>query len=83
MDHVILLLLKLPPHDGVTYNNNKTVNASNTYLQFLTSEQHIIRVSIASILDSGYPIDGETGDDLALVSDELVDCNGNPLNPTI
>ncbi len=82
MDHIILLLLILSASDTNHHNNNE-MNTSNTYLQFLTSEQHIIRVSIASILDSGYPIDGETGEDLALVSDELVDCNGDPLNPTM
>ena len=52
---------------------------SSTYLVFLTSEGEKKLVSIASLLYSGHPTDPETGDDLELFSDDLVDCDGDPI----
>lgn len=52
---------------------------SSTYLIFLTSEGERKLVSIDSIIYDGHPIDAETGDDLDLYSNELVDCNGEPI----
>jgi hypothetical protein len=52
---------------------------SSTYLVFITSEGAKQLVSIESLLDSGHPIDSETGDDLELFSSDLVDCDGDPI----
>ena len=52
---------------------------SSTYLVFLTNEGAKQLVSIENILYSGHPIDPETGDDLELLSSDLVDCDGNPI----
>ena len=51
----------------------------NTHLVFLTSDGEEEIVSIADILDSGYPIDPETGDDLELKSNQIVDFEGDPI----
>jgi hypothetical protein len=52
---------------------------SSTYLVFLTTEGALTQVSIQDILDSGNPIDGDTGDDLELFRNILVDVHGDPI----
>jgi len=52
---------------------------SSTYLVFLTNEGVKQLVSIESLLYSGHPIDPETGDDLELLSSDLVDSDGDPI----
>ena len=52
-------------------------NISTTYLVFLTSNGEKQIVSIENLIYNGHPIDSETGDDLELFSNDLVDCNGN------
>lgn len=51
---------------------------TNTYLKF--DENGVQRlVSIDSILNDGYPIDPENGDELDLVEDKLCDVWGDPV----
>lgn len=50
---------------------------SSTYLTFVTSEGALVRVSIQDMLDSGHPIDPETGEDLELFHNSLVRENGD------
>ncbi len=48
---------------------------SNAYLTFRDSDGEEIQVSISDILHSGIPIDEESGDDLELVSEEIIGIN--------
>lgn len=50
---------------------------TNTFLTFDNNGHHI-QVSIASVLESGYPLD-HNGDEMDLVTDELSDCEGDPV----
>lgn len=50
----------------------------NRFLKFKTDSGDEELVSIGSILDSGYPINSETGDDLELASNDILDSDGNP-----
>lgn len=71
--HSLFSPLKYNPHP----KNHLMNNISTTYLVFLTSNGEKQIVSIESLIYSGHPIDSETGDDLELFSNDLVDCNGN------
>lgn len=55
------------------------MNIDDVYLKFVHSEGYMILVSISSILDSGYPIDSETGDDMDLCDRKLYDSEFNPI----
>jgi len=50
---------------------------SSTYLVFLTTEGAKYPVSIQDIINSGHPIDPETGDDLELFHNNLVNERGD------
>ena len=52
---------------------------SSTYLVFINAEGGKEIISIESILHNGWPIDSESGDDWDLESDNLVDCDGEPI----
>lgn len=62
---------------NLTYNKNMNRTTTNTFLTFDNNGHHI-QVSIASILESGYPLD-HNGDEMDLVTDELSDCEGDPV----
>lgn len=55
------------------------MNTTNTYLKFKDAAGNYKLVSIDSILNGGYPIDAENGEDLELVSDELLNIDSEPL----
>lgn len=48
------------------------------HLKFARDSENIL-VSIADLLDSGIPIDEETGEDLNLVDDDVYDYNGEKI----
>ena len=50
---------------------------TNTFLTFDNNGHHI-RVSVQSVLDNGCPID-EDDYEMDLVTDELCDCEGDPV----
>lgn len=52
---------------------------TDTYLKFIDNDGETHLVSIESILEGGYPIDSENGDDMELVSNILLDYEGNPI----
>ena len=55
------------------------MNIDDVYLKFVHSEGYMILVSIGSILESGYPIDSDTGDDMDLCDRRLYDSEFNPI----
>lgn len=52
---------------------------ANTFLNFIDAEGDRHLVSIGSLLYSGHPIDAESGDDMDLANENLLDINGDPV----
>lgn len=52
------------------------MKTSDVYLKFLDRDQKIILISVDSVVNNGHPIDHESGDDLALLDNNLYDKNG-------
>lgn len=50
-------------------------------MAFVDSQQNKILVSVDNILYNGYPIDAETGDDLELVSNQLLYIDQGEVQP--
>jgi hypothetical protein len=55
------------------------ITTTTAFLRFRDDNGDEEIVSIDSILNSGYPIDSESGEDMELISTTIVDRKGQPI----